>query len=75
MALFVLRRLDMDAPIYDANNGFVVRAGTALRARFIAAEHAADEGPETWKDANRSTCEALSDVGNDIIVMADFNAG
>lgn len=75
MALFVLRRIDMDSPAYDAFNGFVIRCNNHTRARIVASEHAGDEGPDVWKDVTRSTCVVLSEVGKEVVVMADFNAG
>lgn len=74
MALWVLRRTT-EQPVYDVNNGFVIRAHTSFRARLIASEHAGDEGPEVWRDASKSTCVTLPSVGGEIVVMADFNAG
>lgn len=76
MALFILERTDReDGALYDANWGFVIRTGTALRARLIASKAACDEGPEIWCDKGRSTCRVLSEVGPDEIIMTDFNAG
>lgn len=74
MALYVLRR-NPTGLVYDCNDGFVIRAGSEFRARMVASEHAADEGPEVWCDVSRSTCDILSEAGDEIVVMADFHAG
>lgn len=73
-------------PWYDKAFGFVVRAETQERARALAQEQAGDEkrgaflGRKTaatqvpWLDENYSTCEPLTDDGDEGIVMMDFHA-
>lgn len=71
--LWVLKRLS-DRPQYDVNNGFVIRASSEDVARIMASKVRGDEGAETWTDPRLSTCDRLWPVGDDEIVMQDFNA-
>jgi hypothetical protein len=75
MRLWLLVRLGDYRPCYDANNGFVIRAETAERARALAVCEAADEGPEVWRNPTLSSCEPLEQDGVERVVLIDFNAG
>ncbi len=73
-------------PWYNKAFGFVVRAATEEKARAIAHGEAGDEnrgeflsekiantkGP--WLDAKYSTCEILTDKGDEGLIMQDFAA-
>ena len=72
MKLWVLRHNGCG---YDEHRGFIMRARSAKKARAMAAGAAADEGPNVWRDATRSTCEELTLDGAEGVVMSDFNAG
>jgi hypothetical protein len=74
MKLWLLKRFT-ETPVYDVNNGFVIRAETENAARDIASQQRGDEGPETWTDIGLSTCEELTADGEIGVVLRDFNAG
>jgi hypothetical protein len=61
--------------IYDANNGFVIRAETEQHAREIASQQRGDEGSSTWLDPRRSSCRELTADGPTEVIIRDFNAG
>lgn len=61
--------------IYNANNGFVIRAETEQHAREIASQQRGDEGSVTWLDPKRSKCRELTADGPPELVLRDFNAG
>jgi hypothetical protein len=77
MKLWLLERDMFQAAmvIYDANNGFVIRAETEQHAREIASEQPGDEGRATWLDPRRSKCRELTADGPQEVVLRDFNAG
>lgn len=74
MKLYILKRL-IGRPVYDANNGFVIRAHDAADARRMASENNGDEGAATWLDPDLSTCAELTDDGERGVILQDFNAG
>jgi hypothetical protein len=74
MRLWLLKRR-YAIPVYDCNDGFVIRAGSEVTARFWASQKAADEGPNTWIDTTHSTCEPLEQDGESGVILIDFNAG
>ncbi len=59
----------------DVMNNVLVRAGTKVSARKIAASVAGDEGSETWTDTQKSTCKLVPDEGSAGVICRDFNAG
>lgn len=75
MRLFLLVRTENVGPIYDCNNGCVVRAKNETEARKLAATLRGDEGPDVWTDPKRSSCETIPSQGEPGIIMVDFHAG
>lgn len=74
--LYLLRRLKTRrTPTYDCSDGFVIRAVSEAHARVLASRTNGGEGPETWTDPLRSTCEVLRADGEPGVVLSDFNAG
>ena len=73
-------------PWYDKTFGFVIRANTEDDARRIADENMGDEGrgvflgsvtaktKNPWLDSRYSTCEILSDVGEEGVVIEDHRS-
>lgn len=59
---------------YDMAWGFVARAKTEQDARALAAEHSGDER-DAWFNPAYATCEVLSDVGTEEMILRDFHAG
>ena len=74
MKLWLLTRFS-DKPVYDVCDGFVVRATDEKAAREFAAGHCGDEGADTWRLSEQSSCIELSPNGDPGIVIQDFNAG
>lgn len=72
--IYLLTRNEDDIR-YDENTGFVVRAGSADEARRIAADAADDEGPQTWLNADLSTCELVDAFGKPRVILDSYNAG
>lgn len=60
---------------YDEVDAFVIRAETEEQARLIAYGRAGDEGGETWRNPEYSTCEELTADGAQGIILRSFNAG
>ena len=58
MRLWVLKRLT-EQPVYDANNGFVIRASDPSEARMIATSYTCDEGKDVWLSTDTSSCDEL----------------
>lgn len=75
MQLWKLERIEEDGPIWDANDGFVIRAPSEEEARALAASAAVDEGAEAWTDPQRSICKPLTQKGDAEIILRDFHAG
>jgi|CXWL01.1.fsa_nt_gi hypothetical protein len=74
--LWVLRRVGGEGtPIYDCNDGFVIRADDATEARMMASKTSGDEGPNVWLNADQSHCEELLQFGEPGIIITDFHAG
>lgn len=73
MHFWLLTRI---GPITDTDvmNNILVRAGTKVQARKIAASVAGDEGAETWTNAEKSTCKLVPDLGSAGVICRDFNA-
>jgi len=74
MRLWLLRRTDTCC-IYDANEGFVVRAEDSASARQYAEEECCDEGRGTWLSEVNSSCIELRAEGVPGVVIKDFLAG
>jgi len=74
LSLWLLLRVDKSV-LYDTADGFVVRAGSELSARRIAALDCGDEQAETWLNIRTSTCTELSADGEEGIILRDFRAG
>lgn len=55
---------------YGTNIDLVVRAQSAKRAREIAAENAAHEGPEVWLDPKMTKCEPVFENGPEALIVA-----
>lgn len=77
MKLWILERSPFQPAmvIYDASNGFVVRAEDETRARLLASQHKGDEGASTWMDPALSSCRELTVDGPEQMILRDFNAG
>jgi hypothetical protein len=76
LKLYLLKRIIHPRdPIWDCNDGFIIRAQTQTMARSIASDAAGDEGPATWLEADCSTCEELNVNGPSAIILRDFHAG
>lgn len=60
---------------YDLAHGFVVRATSPSKARVYASLHCGDEGPEVWKDTNKTSCKVLGTEGPPGMILRDYNAG
>lgn len=77
MQLYLLRREPFESalPIYDCNNGFVIRAKSAAKARMLASRQRGDEGSETWLSSHTASCIELTIDGPEEVVLRDFNAG
>lgn len=54
----------------EAIHSMIIRAGSAQRAREIAAEHAGRELAIAWMDETTNVCELHSD-GEECLLMAD----
>lgn len=74
MKLWLLKRESKFGPMYDVNNGFVIRAESEAQARNIASDHHGDEGIGFWL-TDKATCEELLPEGDVGIILQDFNAG
>jgi hypothetical protein len=74
--LFLLKRTD-EAPggEWDCNNGFVVRAETTEKARWLCSLNPGEEGPKTWVNPEYSTCEEILPTGEEGIILEDFRSG
>lgn len=71
-------------PWYDKCFGFIIRANSEKEAREFADENAGDENREQffnkknakttnpWLDKNYTTCEELSDNGEEGVIMRNF---
>lgn len=68
-------------PWYDKSFGFVIRAESEVKARELAMSDAGDEvgrydgddePKDTWLNSEYSTCEVLSEFGDEEIIMRDF---
>ena len=57
--LFLLERLKEDSFALDKVQKMVVASETVSGARAIAAKNAADEGPNTWRDEQQSSCKMI----------------
>ncbi len=77
MKLWLLTRNPVDDdPIYDTVDGLVVRAPSEMDARMLAFESPGDEGGETWKDGDRSSCELIGEGPGEMkILLVDFHHG
>lgn len=65
---------------YDSYNSFVVRAESEKNARKLAAESKGDENyisrpVSFWESPDFSSCEELTALGPEEIVVGSFNAG
>lgn len=74
MPLYRLRRSDTNT-LYDAMEGFIIRAPTEKEARELASTRHGDEGKSVWLLAMMSTCEELELDGPSEILLEDFLAG
>lgn len=76
MKIWLLKRVENNrAPVYDCNDGFVIRATSEGEAREIAAAQRGDEGAAVWRTAEGSSCEELVADGDSGIILRDFHAG
>lgn len=64
---------------YDENHSFLIAARNRTRARFIASQHAADEGMAPWLDSALSTAREIGVAGPgvaaDEIIVQQFVGG
>lgn len=60
---------------YDEVAGFVIRAYDSSRARELAAAQHAAEPKSEWLDSARSTCSQILEMGEERVILQDFNAG
>ncbi len=60
---------------WDCAYGFMVRAETEQDARALAAAECGDEGPDSWTNADISSCDAVNGSdGEAEVIMQDFLA-
>lgn len=78
MNLYLLKRKDEEI-LYDANDGFVIRAKSARRARVLAYYKTSDEGhfmgSDFWLNPKKSSCRQIKKTGLEMIILQDYNAG
>lgn len=74
MKFWLLTRVGLVTDV-DVVNNVLVRAGTKIQARKIAASVAGDEGKDAWIDAERSTCRLVPNEGSAGVICRDYNAG
>ena len=72
--IYILRRIDKDDGKFDVYNAKVVRANNPHEARRLANRKVGDEG-HIWTDSTMTTCRTVNPVGDNMIVITDFNAG
>ncbi|HDY89355.1 MAG TPA: hypothetical protein ENH82_14715 [bacterium] len=79
MKLWLLKPIDEESvpwnPWYDKCFGFVIRTTTEEKARKIADENHGDENRDTknpWLNPELSSCEPLTIMGSEGIVIKDF---
>jgi hypothetical protein len=73
--LFLLTRTPKYGPIYDCNDGVVIRAEDEAQARQLANEHLRGDEGKIWEDPKQTTCAELHQDGCVGIIMVDFHAG
>jgi hypothetical protein len=76
MAIYLIWKSDdwEDHPIWDANEGFVVRAENEKKAReHVYANARGDEARSGWLDKKLSHCKKIAATGPAEIIMIDFN--
>ena len=74
MKLWLLQPVTPWVPWYDKAFGFVVRASTEEKARWLASTQAGDEGCAVWLDAKQTTCVELVANGKQDVILRDFAA-
>ena len=75
MKLWLIERHEDDVG-YDESAGFVVRAETEHAARVLASKRRrGDENPSVWLDQNESSCEQITEEGDEAVILTDFKAG
>lgn len=76
MNIYLLKRILPQEPDYDVNDGKIVLAKSAARARFLANLSVADEG-KIWQDPEKTTCcNVFKKFPNEEgVVLTDFHAG
>lgn len=76
MKLWILRPIDENdspwEPWYDKAFGFVVRAENVEKARQIAAIWSGREGEEAWTNPYLSTCNELTQIGDEDMIIRNF---
>ena len=72
MGLFLLKK-KKPGP-YDSFDAFLIRAKDPQKARNIANNIHADEGP-IWEDPKLSSCRIVKEEGGPKIIISSFNAG
>ena len=60
---------------YDSYDGHVIWASSEESAREFAAQQAADEGAECWRDPKQSACVEVKQPITAGILLSSFNAG
>ena len=73
MRLFLVKRIKPTG--WDETNGVVVRANSPSEARELAASSRGDEGEDTWRNPELTTCNVLSKEGEPGVIIIDFHAG
>jgi hypothetical protein len=56
----------------DCVEAFVVRAESEQIARLMASLQPGDEGSEFWRDPARSSCEVITEIGLQEIIIRHF---
>lgn len=75
MKLYILRPSkdsDLWRPWYDKAFAFVIRAGSEMEARDIAAENCGQEGRQAWLSYASSECDELTPDGDIEMIVRDY---
>ncbi len=64
-------------PMYDSYDSHVAIAASPKAARELAASNRGDEGPDYWRDPERSRCVVIGTTERQLpkLVCSSFNAG
>lgn len=74
MALWLLKVVDPYSPAYDVYSEKLIRAKRSVEARKMANEKTGDEG-KIWEDVVKVSSKKIKEVGQDEIIIENFDAG